>query len=145
MAAQYAASKAAETEDEKSCCPRTGGTLKAAERFPEYAKLPGPQKGAVFILKHHDGKTGHAGRVKAVFEDGTIDTLEGDSNVAGSSTGDHWAEHRWNPADGRRGEILGFWDDGAQPPAAPLVAESDPPPPAEHVAPAPESTEDPQA
>lgn len=123
MAAQYAASKAVETEDEKSCCPRTGGTLKAAERFPEYAKLPGPQKGAIFILKHHDGKTGHAGRVKAVFEDGTIDTLEGDTNVAGSTTGDHWGEHRWNPADGSRGTLLGYWDDGIPAPAAPLVAE----------------------
>lgn len=116
IAAQYANHKASEVSGEVSRCPRTASTLHAAAQAPEHCKLPGPRPGAVGILEHADGVHGHAVQCEIAHTDGSVVTVEGDTNGDGSSTGDAWGRHAWNPADGKRGRVLGWWDLGLQPP-----------------------------
>jgi hypothetical protein len=52
---------------------------------------------------------GHVGFVSIVSPDGqTITSVEGDTNAAGSSTGDAVGEHLWSPRDGGRGRLVGY-------------------------------------
>jgi surface antigen len=65
----------------------------------------------VFVLDHGHG-LGHVGIVEAVVGDGTIVTVEGNTNAEGSREGDRVARHRWAPALGRRGALRGYIDLG---------------------------------
>ncbi len=101
------------TGAEPSYCPRTASALHMATNAPPWCRLPGPRPGAVGVLRHRDMVHGHVVTCEDAFEDGTVTTVEGDTNVAGSSTGDQAGRHeRWNPDDGSRGELLGWWDFG---------------------------------
>lgn len=108
-----------ETPAEPSHCPRTASALKMAAKAPAWCKLPGPQPGAVGILRHADGIHGHVVVCKVVGPlPGQVGTIEGDTNAAGSSTGDAMGEHPcWEPALGERGVLLGWFDFGLQPPS----------------------------
>lgn len=107
-----------ETPAEPSHCPRTASALHMAAQAPAYCKLDGPQPGAVGILKHADGIHGHVVICETVGPlPGQVGTVEADTNAAGSSTGDAVGRHPcWEPADGARGVLLGWWDFGRQPP-----------------------------
>lgn len=111
----------AETPSEPSHCPRTAGAIHMAERAPSWCRLDGPQPGAVGILKHADGVHGHVVMCEHVGPlPGQVTTVEGDTNGAGSSTGDAAGRHSWEPAappPDSRGTLLGWWDFGLQPPA----------------------------
>lgn len=133
IAAQYANHKQAERPGEVSQCPRTASTLHAAAEAPAHCKLAGPRPGAVGILEHADGIHGHAVQCEVAFADGSVRTVEGDTSPDGSSRGDSWGRHTWNPADGKRGKLLCWLDFGIQPPpepSEPVAPESDPAPPA---------------
>jgi hypothetical protein len=113
IAALYSILKASEAPGEPSSCPRTASTIHCAEMAPAYCRLPGPRPGAVGILRHRDGVHGHAVMCELANDDGTVTTVEGDTNAAGSSRGDAWGRHEnWDPASGARGTLLGWWDFG---------------------------------
>lgn len=105
-----------ETPAEPSHCPRTAGAIHMAERAPPWTRLDGPRPGAVGILKHKDGHSGHVVQCEYVGPlPGQVTTCEGDTNAAGSSTGDAAGRHSWEPDSGDRGELLGWFDFGLQP------------------------------
>jgi hypothetical protein len=105
-----------ETPAEPSHCPRTASSLHMAAKAPSWCKLEGPRPGAVGILKHADGIHGHVVTCEYVGPlPGQVTTVEGDTNGAGSSTGDAAGRHSWEPASGDRGELLGWFDFGIQP------------------------------
>ncbi len=107
----------AETPSEPSHCPRTAGAIHMAERAPPWTRLSGPQPGAVGVLKHRDGHTGHVVMCEYVGPlPGQITSVEGDTNGAGSSTGDAAGRHTWEPGKDDRGTVLGWFDMGLQPP-----------------------------
>jgi len=90
-------------------CPRTAGALRMYELAPLRSRRPLPAPGDLFVIVHTDGIHGHTGFVESVTPDGqTITSIEGDSNPAGSTTGDQMARHTWVPADGKRGRLRGF-------------------------------------
>lgn len=76
-------------------CVKTAGVLDHWERAPASDRVTAEaatndptliRPGAVFIINHGNGK-GHAGLVRRVVS-GTIDTIEGNTNEAGSRDGD---------------------------------------------------------
>ena len=64
---------------------KVGRAFVWARRNGRLAKSPEP--GDIFLISH-DGNNGHTGIVKTVNRDGTVTTLEGNTNTAGSRTGD---------------------------------------------------------
>lgn len=89
-------------------CPRTAGALHMWELSPLTARTQLPAPTDVFVLDHGKGR-GHVGFVLNVSPDGkTITTIEPDTNAAGSTTGDAWGQHLWQPADGTRGRLVGY-------------------------------------
>jgi surface antigen len=65
---------------------KTGGVLNAWQKAPASAKVTDPQPGDIFIQDHGHG-LGHTGIVVKVNKDGTIDTIEGNTNDTGSREG----------------------------------------------------------
>lgn len=51
-------------------------------------RVEAPEPGDVFIHLAPDGKKGHTGIVKEVHDDGSITSIDGNTNQAGSSNGD---------------------------------------------------------
>lgn len=93
-------------------CPRTAGALHLWDLSPLTARRQLPAPGDVFIVDHGKGR-GHCGIVATVSPDGqSIVSVEGDTNAAGSSTGDAMGEHFWRPADGARGRLVGYLELG---------------------------------
>lgn len=94
-------------------CPRTASALNLwAESNPD-CRRSAPAPGFVFILNHGHG-LGHVGIVEEVLTDGTIVTVEGNTNAEGSREGDRVARHQWEPASGLRGTLLGYVDLGCK-------------------------------
>lgn len=94
-------------------CPRTASALHLWELAPLQCRTQLPAPGDVFIVDHGQGR-GHCGIVATVSPDGqSITSVEGDTNAAGSSTGDAMGEHFWKPSDGARGRLVGYLDLGA--------------------------------
>jgi hypothetical protein len=104
-----------ERAGEVSSCPKVVSALEAAEQAPERCKLPGPRQGAVGILRQPDG-TGRAVQCEVAFPDGSVATVEACSTGEESHAGDAWARTLWNPADGKRGEVLAWYDFGIHAP-----------------------------
>ena len=101
-------------------CPSDGcGAIHMAERAPSWTRLGGPRPGAVGILKHRDGHSGHVVQCEYVGPlPGQVTTVEGDTDGSGSSTGDaaglaHLGARRVMTG----GSYLGWFDFGLQPPA----------------------------
>lgn len=96
-------------------CPRTASALHLWSLAPLKCRTQLPAPGDVFVVVHSDGIHGHCGIVEEVTPDGqTITSLEGDTNAAGSSTGDAMGRHpMWTPRDGKRGRLVGYLDFGA--------------------------------
>jgi surface antigen len=65
---------------------KTGGVLNAWNKAPAAVKVTKPQPGDIFIQDHGHG-LGHTGIVVKVNKDGTIDTIEGNTNDTGSREG----------------------------------------------------------
>ena len=94
-------------------CPRTAGALHLYELAPVECRKPLPAPGDVFVVAHGGGK-GHCGIILSCSPDGqTITTIEGDTSADGSRTGDAVGMHTWAPADGARGNLLGYLEFGA--------------------------------
>lgn len=90
-------------------CPKTGGVLRLWELAPEEAKATSPVRGAIIVMDHGHGH-GHTGIVESVNGGGLIETVEGNTNRAGSREGDSVARHIWRPEDGARGRLVGYID-----------------------------------
>lgn len=99
-------------------CPKTGGALKLWKFADSHFHAVTPARGRVFVMDHGQG-LGHVGFVEAVRDDGSIDSVEGNTNAAGSRNGDRVARHAWDPRAGDRGTLVGYLDFGAP---LPLVA-----------------------
>ena len=91
-------------------CPKTAGALKLWHLAPEACRRPIPAPGDVFVLDTGDpGGYGHVGIVELVTPDGgTVVSIEGNTNAAGSREGDRVAKHTWKPRTGQRGRLVGF-------------------------------------
>lgn len=110
-----------ETPSEPSRCPRTPSALHMAFHAPPGTKLTDPVPGAVGIIDRGHGR-GHVVIVEAVGPlSGQVTTVEPDTNAAFSTRGDAWGRHTWEPYDTnpetRRGDLVGWFDFGAPPPA----------------------------
>jgi hypothetical protein len=71
-------------------CPRTAGALKLYALAPREARLKAsdePEPGDVFVIDHGHG-LGHVGFVEEVNDDGTMTTIEGNTNGGGGREGD---------------------------------------------------------
>lgn len=90
-------------------CPKTGGVLRLWELAPDEAKVSEPVRGSIVTMDHGHGK-GHTGIVESVNGGGLIETIEGNTNRAGSRNGDSVARHIWRPQDGARGALKGYLD-----------------------------------
>lgn len=90
-------------------CPRTASAVHLWLNAPPECRTQLPAPGDVFVLKHPNGWSGHTGIVESVSPDGqTITTIEGDTSLSGSFTGDSMGRHEWRPATGKRGKLLGY-------------------------------------
>jgi hypothetical protein len=67
----------------------------------------------VFVLDKGHG-LGHCGIVEDLVGDGSIITIEGNTNAEGSREGDRVARHQWNPREGKRGRLYGYIDLGCK-------------------------------
>lgn len=96
-------------------CPRTAGALRLWQLSPAECHRERPAPGLVFVLDTGDvGGAGHVGIVEEVVGDGTIITVEGNTNREGSREGDCVARHRWAPELGKRGRLVGYIDLGCR-------------------------------
>ena len=94
-------------------CPRTASVVHLFMRSPVACRRTMPAPGDVFVVLHADGIHGHSGIVESVSPDGrAITSVEGDTDAAGSSTGDAMGRHTWTPSDGTRGRLLGYLELG---------------------------------
>lgn len=102
------AAKGVATQLPANPCPRTPGALHMWDTSPLTARRQLAAPGDVFVLNKGKGR-GHVGFVLAVSPDGkTLTTIEPDTNAAGSTTGDAWGQHLWQPGDGARGQLVGY-------------------------------------
>lgn len=90
-------------------CPRTASALRLYNLADPQCRTQTPVRGAIFSLDHGSGH-GHAGIVESVNDDGTITTIEGNTNSGGSADGDGVYRHTWTPTDGKRGKLVGYVD-----------------------------------
>lgn len=90
-------------------CPRTASALHLWSLATPTQHAHAPAPGRVFIMDHGHG-LGHCGIVVDVNDDGTVTTIEGDTDASGSRTGDAVGRHTWDPTDGSRGVLVGFLD-----------------------------------
>lgn len=106
----YCSREAARNLHATTPVPRTAGALKMWALADAACRSQTPAVGAVIVLDHGDGK-GHVGFVEAVHDDGSITSIEGNTNEAGSREGNAVARHsRWRPQDGKRGVLKGYLD-----------------------------------
>lgn len=94
-------------------CPRTAGALRLYSLAHQDCYRDTPAPGFVFVLDKGHG-LGHVGIVEEVVGDGTVISIEGNTNAEGSREGDQVARHRWNPASGHRGKLVGYIDLGCK-------------------------------
>lgn len=66
--------------------PKTGGVLNAWRLAPKEHKVDSPQPGDIFIMDLGHG-LGHTGIVEKVNSDGSLGTIEGNTNDSGSREG----------------------------------------------------------
>jgi len=78
--------QAADAMGRKVLMYRTGGVLEQWRQRKNNYKVITPQLGDVFIMDYGKGQ-GHTGIVEKVNEDGTINTIEGNTNDDGSREG----------------------------------------------------------
>lgn len=76
----------------KNLMPKTGGVMDLWNRSVKY-RVDKPRAGDVFIIDSGNGK-GHTGFVESVRADGSLDTIEGNSNDEGSREGYEVCRHR---------------------------------------------------
>jgi hypothetical protein len=78
--------EASEKMGRKNPLFRTGGVLEQWRQRKATFRALTPQPGDIFIMDYGKG-TGHTGIVEKVNEDGTVDTIEGNTNDEGSREG----------------------------------------------------------
>jgi surface antigen len=81
---------------------KTGGVLEQWRQRKEKFRVLTPQPGDIFIMDYGKGQ-GHTGIVEKVNEDGTIDTIEGNTNDEGSREGYEVCRRKR-----QRSKILGY-------------------------------------
>jgi hypothetical protein len=96
--------------DVVSPCPRTAGSLDLWAKAPDECKTDLPAPGDVFILDTgYPGGAGHCGIVETCSPGGDIlETIEGNTNAAGSREGNCVARQKWQPRTGKRGKLVGY-------------------------------------
>lgn len=105
-------------------CPKTASVLHLWSMAKPEQHMVVPARGRIFILDHGGGK-GHAGIISKVNPDGSLEWYSGNTNAAGSRTGDSLL---WKSGDLEKvhhGKVVGFVDLSVGlviPPPAPLVA-----------------------
>lgn len=72
---------------EPNPCPRTAGALRLRSLCPKAWQREEPEPGDVFVIDHGHG-LGHVGFVEQVHEDGTLQTIEGNTSGEGAREGD---------------------------------------------------------
>lgn len=96
-------------------CPKTAGALRLWQFAPHACQTASAHAGCVFVLDRGGGR-GHVGFVQSVANGGVLTTIEPDTaNHELSATGDAWGRHDWDPAEGKRGALVGYLDFGAAP------------------------------
>lgn len=91
-------------------CPRTRGAQKIWKLSDARFHRTAPSRGSLFVMDHGEG-LGHVGFVEMVYPDGSISTVEGNTNRDGARNGDSvWQHVSWNPLDGKRGILMGYVD-----------------------------------
>jgi hypothetical protein len=91
-------------------CPRTVGAQNVYKLAEPRFRRTSPARGAIFVMDHGHG-LGHVGFVDTAYPDGTISTVEGNTNRDGARNGDSvWRHGPWNPLDGKRGILMGYVD-----------------------------------
>ena len=93
-------------------CPKTAGAIKMFLRAEDHQKAQVPTVGSIFVISHGQGK-GHCGLVTRVMA-GEIETIEGNTSLAGSREGDGVYARRRNAMDVN----VGFVDLSRPDPAA---------------------------
>lgn len=93
-------------------CPRTAGALKMWRLSDPECRTQEPARGRIFVLDTGaPGGHGHVGLVETVRPNGTIDSIEGNTNAAGSREGNAVARKLWwNPSLSGRGALVGYID-----------------------------------
>ena len=89
--------------------PRTA-SCRALWHWTLAAQTQEAAPGRIFILDR--GEHWHCGIIDMVTGPRLL-TIEGDTNAAGSSTGDAWGSHDWDPSEGTRGRLVGYLEFGA--------------------------------
>jgi hypothetical protein len=91
-------------------CPRTMGAQKIFKLADQRFRRTSPTRGSIFVMDHGND-LGHVGFVDTVYPNGTISTVEGNTNREGSRNGDSvWRHGPWSPTDGKRGVLMGYVD-----------------------------------
>lgn len=67
-----------------------------------------PVPGAIWLARHGSSANGHAGIVLKVFTDGTMETMEGNTNTAGGREGDGFDDKKRNQKQNGQLKTLGF-------------------------------------
>lgn len=95
-------------------CPRTGHCLTMWDRARPHHRTQYARRGCIFIVDHDgDGpkRKGHAGIVTR--DDGAghvLDQISGNTNAAGSRTGNAVAMHHGDPGVTHHGKVVGYID-----------------------------------
>lgn len=91
-------------------CPKTLRALEMWSKSDVQFHRTVPTRGAIFVMDHGQG-LGHTGLVETAYPDGTIATVEGNTNREGSRNGDSvWRHTAWDPKGGKRGVLVGYVD-----------------------------------
>jgi hypothetical protein len=118
----YAFMKAAAKLYTVNPCPRTGHCLTMWDRALPHHRTQYARRGAIFIMDHDgDGpeRKGHAGIVTADDNTGgVLEQVSGNTNAAGSRSGDRVAKHFGHPALSHKGKLVGYIDFRLPAPAA---------------------------
>lgn len=93
-------------------CPRSARALGVWSLADGACKTQVATRGSLFVLDTGEpGGDGHIGFVEVAHPDGTIDSIEGNTNAAGSREGNAVARKlAWDPRPNRRGRLMGFVD-----------------------------------
>lgn len=93
-------------------CPRSARALGIWALADGPCKSQDAHRGSLFVLDTGEpGGDGHIGFVETAHPNGTIDSIEGNTNEAGSREGNAVARKlAWSPKHGGRGRLVGYID-----------------------------------
>lgn len=102
-------------------CPQTGGSLKMWRKSDPATHVITPRRGCIGVLDHGKGKGHVIVCTRELTEDVGLTWASGNTNAAGSRTGDSLLVKTGDPEEVHHGELVGWFDLSRLPPR-PLVA-----------------------